>query len=67
MANTDQKWLIWSFEHDAWWGKNHRGYVTNIKKAGRYDYVEALEIVEGANRYCKKDPKEAILPDFIKD
>lgn len=40
------KWLIWSFEHRAWWGPNRRGYVQTVDQAGRYSAVEACEILE---------------------
>jgi len=38
------KYLIWSFEHEAWWGPNHCGYTTLMEKAGRYSKEEAGEI-----------------------
>lgn len=39
------KYLIWSFEHDAWWAPDRRGYTEDIEKAGRYSKDEAGEIV----------------------
>lgn len=27
-------YLIWSYEHNAWWKPNRWGYTTNIKEAG---------------------------------
>ncbi len=47
MENT--RWIIWSIEHDAWWGPNHRGYSQYIRNAGIYSYTEAIEIINGAN------------------
>ena len=38
------KYLVWSFEHDAWWGPNHCGYTNDIDKAGRYTAQEAGSI-----------------------
>jgi hypothetical protein len=41
--------LIWSFEHDAWWGPGERGYPTDIRKAGHYSLERAVEICTKAN------------------
>ena len=58
-------WLIWSFEHNAWWGKNWLGYTENIKEAGRYTYHEARAIVWSANYGCYNRPNEAMVQDYI--
>lgn len=63
-AHSEERWLIWSFEHNAWWMPRQCGYTGKIKHAGMYKYDQAVEIVEGANKYCKKKPNEAMLPDF---
>jgi len=39
------QYLIWSFEHRAWWGPDRCGYTTDIERAGRYTKEEAGEIV----------------------
>lgn len=39
------RFLIWSFEHDAWWAPNRCGYTTDISKAGRYSKEDAGDIV----------------------
>jgi hypothetical protein len=41
--------VIWSIEHDAWWGPGRRGYTRELAAAGRYTRQEALEILERAN------------------
>lgn len=46
---SEHIFLIWSFEHDAWWGPGERGYTTNIHQAGQYDQVRAIEICTKAN------------------
>lgn len=63
MPNILEKetWLIWSIEHDAWWGPKHRGYVENIDDAGLYDFEEAKKIVANANKFCKDKPNEAMI------
>lgn len=61
----DKNWFIWSIEHNAWWGENHRGYVEDIRFAGRYSYEEAMQIVYGANINMRQDfnakPYEAMV------
>jgi hypothetical protein len=39
------KYLIWSFEHQQWWGPGRCGYTSHTTFAGRYDAVEAGQIV----------------------
>lgn len=57
-----ERWLIWSIEHDAWWMPNSRGYTKSRKGAGRYTFEEAIEIVEGANFYVVDGrPNEAMI------
>lgn len=38
-------YLIWSFEHHAWWAAASMGYVQTIESAGRYTATEAGAIV----------------------
>lgn len=38
-------YLIWSFEHNAWWRENRCGYTEQIDEAGRYDKFATGEIV----------------------
>jgi len=39
------KYVIWSFEHQAWWGPCRLGYVKQLSHAGRYCATEAGKIV----------------------
>lgn len=39
------KYLIWSYEHDAWWRPFDSGYTDLTEKAGRYTANEAALIV----------------------
>lgn len=57
----EQKWLIWSIEHNAWWAPNSRGYTPYRSAAGKYSYEEALKIVEGANIGELNIPNEAMI------
>jgi hypothetical protein len=56
-----QQWLIWSHEHEAWWGQNENGYTKDRAEAGRYPFARAREICESANR-GKKQIEETMLP-----
>lgn len=61
------KWLIWSFEHDAWWKANEIGYTRDLAEAGTYSFAKAIAIVGRANQYRgEKMPNEAMLPDYRK-
>ena len=62
-AREDQ-YLVWSNEHKAWWGANHRGYTRFIDRAGRYDRTEALRIArtrDGGWRLNKGNPDEIAI------
>lgn len=41
-------YLIWSNEHQAWWGPDRCGYVRAVTQAGRYSRSEAIEICKRA-------------------
>jgi len=45
------RFYIWSYEHDAWWGPESRGYTKDKKEAGIYSAAEAVEICYMANRF----------------
>lgn len=63
---TDEKWLIWSIEHNGWWAPAERGYVHNKDDAGVYSYERACEIVAGANRDMQR-PNEAMVKIEVKE
>jgi hypothetical protein len=45
--NTEDIYLIWSFEHSAWW-KKPSGYTKSLTEAGRYNKKSALKICSRA-------------------
>lgn len=45
----DDQFVIWSIEHNAWWGPGSRGYTRVLTEAGRYGRTEAATIVTRAN------------------
>jgi len=59
------RWLIWSEEHGAWWAPGRSGYTRSMRKAGRYQRAEAVEIVDNANRYLPEGEfNEVLMPDL---
>jgi hypothetical protein len=48
MEGLMDDYLIWSAEHEAWWGPERCGYVRSISKAGVYSHAEALDICSNA-------------------
>jgi hypothetical protein len=44
-------WVVWSYEHAAWWGPNRCGYFADLLCAGTYTEAEAREIEQRANQY----------------
>lgn len=41
-------YVIWSFEHEAWWGPQERGYTNLLEHAGLYTAQDAGRIVCGS-------------------
>lgn len=57
------KWLIWSFEHQAWWKSSGWGYTRDISKARQYEYDQAVDIVTISNNcHASELPQEAMVP-----
>lgn len=46
---TDERFVIWSIEHSAWWRPNWLGYCETLTEAGVYSKEEADEILARAN------------------
>lgn len=56
-------WLIWSYEHDAFWKDKQNGYTTDRKEAGRYSFSEACRIVFEANKFHQNEAYEGMIRD----
>lgn len=57
-------YVIWSFEHDAWWKPGRSGYTQDLYQAGLYTAEDAARIVEDANRFI--EPGEKPNEEFMK-
>lgn len=44
---SEAVFVIWSWEHHAWWRPNQQGYTEQLDEAGRYSHTEAANIVVG--------------------
>lgn len=60
-------YLIWSNEHDQWWGPHHSGCTSDLAEAGIYDELDAMRICgirEGFFRSYLDDgrPHEVMIP-----
>lgn len=54
------EYVIWSNEHNAWWGANHMGYYQSVENAGSYTLEEALKICNQANYGWNTDRLKSI-------
>lgn len=61
----NREWLIWSFEHNAWWKPNEMGYTESRDSAGRYTIERATKIVEQANKYSDTPNEKMIKANDI--
>lgn len=59
-APAGEPWVVWSHEHDAWWGPDQRGYAENVLGAGVYTEAVAKQIERDANDIGQR--KESAMP-----
>ena len=57
-------YVIWSFEHEAWWGPNRCGYTDHLNEAGRYTAEEAGDIVTASVWLDEVAMLETVLERF---
>jgi len=66
IMKKEQRYLIWSIEHNAWWRPHKNGYTSKVSDAGSYSETEAFGIVFYANFALKENdrfiPDEALVP-----
>lgn len=66
VERVSEPYLVWSNEHQAWWGKDRCGYTRHIERAGRYERAEALSIAgtrDGGWHVRKGNPDEIAMPE----
>lgn len=62
MPEDTREYLVWSNEHQAWWGAHERGYISIISQAGRYSRAKAERICLHANAHLGgKEPNEVMV------
>ena len=44
MPDDTSTYLIWSAEHQSWWGPDGNGYARRLSRAGRYSHAAAMDI-----------------------
>lgn len=65
-TRAENAYLVWSNEHQAWWGKDRCGYTRQIERAGRYERAEAMSIAgtrDGGWHVRKGNPDETAIPE----
>lgn len=60
-----EPWVVWSYEHDAWWGPSYCGYHDDLMFAGIYPRVAAKEIETDANAIGERKESAMSLADAI--
>lgn len=60
---ADDRYLIWSEEHGAWWRPNESGYTRSMRRAGRYSEERARAIsasAKGGGTFCEVPVRESL-------
>lgn len=58
-------YLIYSYEHKAWWKPGKRGYSEDIGEAGVYSFEYAVEICKSANLHTYSPNEVMIHLNFL--
>lgn len=58
-------WLIWSFDHKAWWRPDRAGYTGVHESAGRYSLEEAEEICRQPRHRCGSTGSQGQTSDVM--
>lgn len=68
-GGSNDRVLIYSMEHRAWWRPNSHGYTINRAEAGSYSRAEAQAIVDGSQgrneRIEALHEDEHVVPDRV--
>ena len=44
LGEANERYVVWSHEHAAWWRPNSAGYCNDVRAAGVYSRAEAISI-----------------------
>lgn len=44
LVEANERYVVWSHEHAAWWRPNSAGYCNDVRAAGVYSRAEAISI-----------------------
>ncbi len=58
-------WILWSDEHLAFWSPDELGYVSDIEKAGRYTFDEAVKIAINDDEQLLPAPEQYKLREEL--
>lgn len=58
------EFLIWSRDHQAWWGPERSGYTNDLERAGRYESGEAMDVTDWAYPRCNSHLNHDEISDF---
>ncbi len=59
-SDTEQFYVIWSWEHMGWWRSDRCGYTDYLEQAGRYTGDEAHDIARALPNFT-----EMPIPDHV--
>lgn len=65
--SDEPEFLVWSAQHDAWWGPGRCGYVKSPSKAGKYSRAQALEICANSIPDGIREGRLAEIPVRVED
>ncbi len=63
----EDKYVVWSHEHRAWWRSNSAGYTTALTRAGVYSRDDAISISHRARDRWEQDRIPNELPIRVSD
>ncbi len=61
------EFLVWSYEHNAWWNPGWCGYTGDYREAGTYSLAQAEMIVDRSFGMEVMLPKDAVFAAMKKE
>lgn len=63
----NDRYVVWSHEHSAWWRPNSAGYCRDVREAGIYSREEALSISHRGRDGWRPEDMPDELPVRVSD